>query len=143
MENFKTFLIEALGDKVGEPVKPLKGHTDQKSAFLVDDYPYGVNQRTKIRYWLEYKKGKGYRFVSQTRDPNRERWHQPKASAYVDFAAFMYQDAKGFVGWKTIPPYSSLKDAEKFLKNYKKYLDKTSIDLLEFIIKRKKELGLP
>lgn len=143
MKQFKEYLIkEAAGDKVGEPHKPLKGHVDEKSAFVVDDYPYGFNQRTKIRYWLEYKKGKGWRFVAQTLDPKRQRWNNPKASTYVEFSAFMYQDSKGYVGWKGLSQYSSLEEAQKWLKDYRDYLDPTAISILEYVIKRKTQMGL-
>lgn len=142
MKPFRKYLTEASGDKVGDPHTPLKGHTDEKTAFQVDDYPYGFNQRTKIKYWLEYKKGKGWRFVSQTLDPKRNRWNNPKASTYVDFGAFMYQDSKGFVGWKGLSQYSTLEDAQNWLKNYRNYLDATAIAVVEYIIKRKTQMGL-
>jgi len=47
----------------------LHGHTSADTAFLVNDYPYGFRLRCKIRYWLEYKEGKGFRLVSQTTNP--------------------------------------------------------------------------
>jgi hypothetical protein len=50
----------------------LVGHTSPETALTVTDYPYGFKLRCKIRYWLEYKKGRGYRLVSQTTDPKRD-----------------------------------------------------------------------
>ena len=37
--------------------KPISGHTDEKTAYVVEDYPYGFRLRTTIRYWVETKKG--------------------------------------------------------------------------------------
>ena len=62
--------------------KPLSGHISEETAYIVDDYPYGFRLRTQIRYWVETKKGKGQRFVSQTLNPKTSRWNKPKASIY-------------------------------------------------------------
>jgi len=66
-------------------MKILEGHTSPETARIVDDYPYGFRLRCKIRYWLEYKKGKGFRFMSQTTNPKKpgEIWNKPKASTYT------------------------------------------------------------
>ena len=42
-----------------KPLQVLQGHTTIDTAFVVNDYPYGFRLRCKIRYWLEYAKGKG------------------------------------------------------------------------------------
>jgi hypothetical protein len=60
----------------------LHGHTTPETAFVVDDYPYGFRLRTKIRYWLETKKGHGQRFVSQTLNPKTGQWNKPKSGTY-------------------------------------------------------------
>ena len=62
--------------------RPLSGHNDPESAYVVEDYPYGFRLRTTIRYWVETKKGHGQRFVSQTMNPKKtyEHWNKPKAS---------------------------------------------------------------
>jgi len=140
MKAFTQYLKEASGDKVGEPHTPLKGHTDEKTAFVVDDYPYGFHARTQIRYWVEYKKGKGWRFVAQTLDPKRQRWNKPKAETYVDFGGFMFKDAKGFVGFKGLSQYSDLEEQKHWLQHYRNYLDSTGIAVIEYIIKRKTEM---
>lgn len=65
-------------------MKVLWGHNSAETAYVVADYPYGFRLRCQIRYWLEYRKGKGFRFVSQTTNPKRpgEVWNKPKASTY-------------------------------------------------------------
>ena len=91
---------------------PLYGHTSESSAYVVDDYPYGFRERTKIRYWLEHKPKKGWRFMSQTLNPKTQRWNKPKASTYTDWGAAMYLDDKGHVQWEGVGAYS---DGEKIL----------------------------
>lgn len=92
--------------------RPLYGHTSEATAYLVDDYPYGFRERAQIRYWLEHKPKKGWRFVSQTLNPKTGRLNKPKASTYADWGAAMYLDEKGHVQWTGVGPYT---DAEHFL----------------------------
>ena len=83
----------------------LIGHTSPETAYVVDNYPYGFRLRCKIRYWLEYKPGKGFRFVSQTTNPKRpgETWNKPKPSTYHHGAAAMYIDEDtGHVSWTAV-----------------------------------------
>lgn len=87
--------------------QPLYGHTSEASAYLVPDYPYGFRERTQIRYWLEAKPKKGWRFVSQTMNPKTGRWNKPKASTYAAWGAAMYLDAEGHVQWSGIGPYTN------------------------------------
>jgi hypothetical protein len=61
----------------------------------VDNYPYGRLQCT-ITFDIEYKKGKGYRAVTQTINPKTGRLNAPKYSTYCDFM-FMVLDEKGHV----------------------------------------------
>jgi hypothetical protein len=92
--------------------QPLYGHTSEATAYLVADYPYGYTTRTQIRYWLEHKPKKGWRFVSQTLNPKTQRWNKPKASTYTEWGAAMYLDDKGHVHWDGVGPYS---DEQKIL----------------------------
>jgi hypothetical protein len=108
-------IAEALSRPVGASVDgktPLYGHTSEATAYLVADYPYGFHERTQIRYWLEQKPKKGWRFVSQTMNPKTNRWNKPKASTYIEWGAAMYLDEKGHVHWDGVGPYS---DDQKIL----------------------------
>jgi hypothetical protein len=108
-------IAEALSHPIGAVVdgkQPLYGHTSEATAYLVDDYPYGFRERTQIRYWLEAKPKKGWRFVSQTMNPKTNRWNKPKTSTYIEWAAAMYFDDKGHVHWDGVGPYS---DDQKIL----------------------------
>ena len=102
-------IAESLAHPIGASVdgkQPLYGHTSEATAYVVDDYPYGFRARTQIRYWLEQKPKKGWRFVSQTMNPKTNRWNKPKASTYIEWGAAMYLDGKGHVHWDGIGPYS-------------------------------------
>lgn len=70
----------------------LFGATDEESAVLVDDYPYGRRVRTQIRYWIETTKH-GDRFCSQTLNPKSGRWNKPKRSTYSNVMV-MYREAE-------------------------------------------------
>ena len=103
---------------------PLYGHTDSETAFVVDDYPYGFRLRTQIRYWLEHKPGKGWRFISQTRNPKNGQWNKPKASTYQEIAGAMYVkdegDEAGYVKWTGVHVYTSAGAALEFAREFPK-----------------------
>lgn len=103
--------LDAVGARITDGRRPLYGHTSESSAYVVDDYPYG-RDRTQIRYWLESKPKKGWRFVYQTLNPKSKRWNKPKASTYIEWGAAMYLDDKGHVQWEGVGQYS---DDQKIL----------------------------
>jgi len=98
----------------------LKGHVSPETAYVVDDYPFGFRLRCKIRYWLEYKKGKGIRFVSQTTNPKvpGERWNKPKASTYARFGGCMFLNDEGHVRWAGLSEYSGGQEAATWKATY-------------------------
>jgi len=98
--------------------QPLYGHTSEATAYLVDDYPYGFNVRTQIRFWLESKPKKGWRFVSQTRNPKTGGWNKPKASTYADWGGAMFLDENGHVQWEGVGPYSNVRKFLAFVKAF-------------------------
>lgn len=108
-------IAESLSRPIGASVdgkQPLYGHTSEATAYVVDDYPYGFVARTTIRYWLEMKPKKGWRFVSQTKNPKTGKWNKPKASTYTEWGAAMFLDDKGHVHWDGVGVYS---DDQKIL----------------------------
>ena len=98
--------------------QPLYGHTSEATAYVVDDYPYGFRERTQIRYWLEHKPKKGWRFVSQTLNPKTSRWNKPKASTYAEWGAAMYLDGAGHVQWTGLGPYSDERQILAFVETF-------------------------
>jgi hypothetical protein len=102
----------------GSPKQPLYGHTSEATAFVVDDYPYGFTLRTKIRYWLEKKAKKGWRFVSQTLNPKTGAWNKPKASTYMEWGGAMFLDEKGHVHWDGVGVYSDDKKILSFVTTF-------------------------
>lgn len=102
-------------------ITPLYGHTSEDTAYVVADYPYGRTIRTQIRYWIEHKPSKGYRFVSQTKNPKTYRWNAVKCSTYTEFAAAMYLDENGHVQWTGLGQYSDLIKFQEFVKSFPDY----------------------
>lgn len=98
----------------------LKGHTSPETAYVVADYPYGFRLRCQIRYWIEYKKGKGFRFVSQTTNPKRPGivWNKPKASTYCMFGGCMFLNSEGHVHWAGLSEYSNGAEALAWREKY-------------------------
>ena len=73
-------------------MKILSGHTNEETAYLVDDYPYGFRLRTKIRYWIESTKRRGDRFCSQTLNPKTGKWNKPKKGTYSAVLVMIQKD---------------------------------------------------
>jgi hypothetical protein len=98
-------------------IQVLSGHYSPKSAYVVDDYPYGFRLRCKIRYWLEVN-AKGTRFWSQTTNPKKieEYWNTPKASTYCIVGAMFLND-EGHVTWTGLGVYDGNK-SQAFLDTY-------------------------
>ena len=99
-------------------VKVLSGHTSAETAYVVSDYPYSFNLRCQMRYWLEYKAKKGVRMVTQTSNPKRGGWNNPKASTYWRFGAALYVDDNGHVQQAGLSEYSDGAECTAFLATY-------------------------
>lgn len=107
-------LINIMNEKI------LSGHYSPASAYVVDDYPYGFSLRCKIRYWLEYKAGKGVRFVSQTTNPKvaGEVWNKPKASTFCRFGGCMFLNEEGHIRWAGLTEYTDGATAQAWVAQY-------------------------
>lgn len=100
-------------------MKILSGHTSPETAYTVDDYPYGYRLRCRIRYWLEFKPGFGFRMLSQTSNPKRgHSWNKPKASIYARFGAALYRDDNGHVQMAVLTEYSTAAEAAAWWLTY-------------------------
>lgn len=58
----------------------------------VEDYPYGYSQRTSLYDSVEFSNKKGYRRVTQTKNPKTGRLNAPKKSTYSDLIVRHYDD---------------------------------------------------
>lgn len=97
----------------------LHGHVSPETAYTVESYPYGFRLRCQMRYWLEYKKGHGYRLVSQSSNPKRPGliWNKPKGSTYSALGV-MYLDEEQHVHMATLHVYDSEDKIDAFLTTY-------------------------
>jgi len=122
-------------------MEALKGHVSVETAYVVDDYPYGFTLRTKIRYWLEFKKGKGFRFVSQTLNPKvaGEKWNKPKASTYSRLGGVMLRNPEnGHITWNGLSEYDDATQCQAFLDKYAPYLPEEGLFELERFVRLKR-----
>ena len=106
----------------------LHNHVSPETAFVCADYPYGYKLRCKIRYWLEFRQGKGYRFCSQTTNPkinNNEFTNKPKYSTYINGLAVMFSDDRGYVSWSGVAYYDSPEQISIFRSQF---LDQLTVE---------------
>ena len=59
----------------------------------VQDYPYGFRLRTTAEYWIEYKKGKGFRSWFRTINPKNGKWNKEKYWTYHKFARLFREES--------------------------------------------------
>lgn len=121
-------------------MKPLYGHTSEDSSYLVDSYPYGRKLRCRIRYWIEKGSGnKGFRFCSQTEDPKRLIWNNPKKGTYSLLAECMYLDENNHVKASCVTQYTPAEEVFKFITQF----PETDLSILDTWCKMKvKHLAL-
>lgn len=100
-------------------MRVLSGHTSPETAHVTNDYPYSFTLRTVRREWLEYRKGYGYRFMTQTQNPKKTGiyWNKPKASTYAALAA-MYVDEHGHIHWASVHSYPDGDTLEQFATTF-------------------------
>lgn len=93
--------------------------TTPETAYIINDYPYGFTLRCKIRYWLEYKPGRGVRFMSQTTNPKKgDVWNTTKASTYARIAGCMFVNDDGHVQWSALNEYTNATEARAWRDLY-------------------------
>jgi hypothetical protein len=73
----------------------------ENNPLVINDYPYGFNQRTQIRYWIETTPKKGDRFCSQTLNPKNNIWNKPKKSTYSEIG-IMTEGENGYISWESV-----------------------------------------
>jgi len=95
-------------------------HVSAETAYVVADYPYGFKLRCQMRYWIEYKKGTGFRLVMQSSNPKKAGlvWNKPKAGTYSKFGAALYLDAEGHVKCAGLSEYTNGAEARAFVDQF-------------------------
>lgn len=88
---------------------------------IIENYPYGFSQRTKIKYYIEETK-RGNRFVSQTLNPKTELWNNPKKSTYCDVMVLI-GDENGHITYLSCSINDDKSKAEAFLIAFKTYIN--------------------
>jgi len=91
------------------------GHNNSNNAYVIDDYPYGFRERTKMRVWIETKPIKGDRMVTQTLNPKTQNWNKPKESTFNLIGA-LYLDDQNHIKWDGISQYSTKDQITKFVQ---------------------------
>lgn len=105
------------------PFKVLDGHISQETAYVVTDYPWGFKLRCQKRFWIETKKGRGQRVVSQTTNPKKTNEFdvsasKPKYGIYSDIV-ILFLDENGHVHNDAVSLLSGY--YENIVKFYHKY----------------------
>jgi hypothetical protein len=98
----------------------MSGHISPETAYVVDNYPYGLRLKCRIRYWIEYTPKRGVRMWSQTTNPKKPGWvwNTPKASTYCRFGGCMYLDEQERVQWSGLTEYTDGREAAAWQTTY-------------------------
>lgn len=102
----------------------IHGHTSPETAYVFEDWPSGFRGRVKRRVFLEFKKGKGFRYVSQTTNfVDSDDWNKPHASTYSEVGVMVWAKCdKSPTGetltWTGLSLYDNAEKVAKFEKNY-------------------------
>jgi hypothetical protein len=129
-------------------IVPLYDAVSMETALVQDGYPYG-RLRTQRRAWMEHKPNKGYRFVTQTKDPKTGRWNKPHAGTYSEFAVLYLDTRDNHVHARGSSPGDYVENIKKFfdlfydapikmIKEYLLYLI-ARVARLSALIQRNKE----
>lgn len=102
-------------------IEIIKDAISPETAHVVADYPYGFRLRCQIRYWLDYKPGKGVRCMSQTSNPKAPGlvWNKPKASTYARFGGALFIDDNRHVQFAGLTPYCDFAEALAWFETFR------------------------
>lgn len=95
-------------------------HGSAEAALVVEDYPYGFRERTKIRYWIEtdLKHQRGQRFCSQTINPRTGRWNNPRQSTYSPLILLFREAQTGHIKHAVLNKWRTLEEISDFEQSY-------------------------
>jgi len=121
-------------------VTTLHGYTSMEDSYQVDDYPYGYTLRCKIRYWMEWKDGKGFRHWSQTTNPRKavEVWNKPKSSVYCRYGGVLLRkEDNGHIFWNGLSGHENLRTMVEFKDRYAYTMPESARHELDMLIEAK------
>jgi len=112
-------------------------HNSPETAYIQTDYPFGFQLRCLMRYWIEERKGKGMRLVTQTTvkafnitftnelhenraeameraitaaNAGKLQWNKPKAETYVWGLLLLGHDEQSHVATLALAPVWNIKE---------------------------------
>jgi len=91
-------------------VLPFAG--DFESAHVAANYPYG-RLRTEMRFWVEYRRGQGFRAVTCSLNPKTGKWNKPHKDTYTEAIA-CYLDLNGHIKFAGFSHYERESAGEFF-----------------------------
>ena len=96
--------------------KLLSGHISAETAYIQPDYPYGRSLRCERRVWVEYRKGYGMRFCTQTSDPKRSSlvWNNPKCGTYSPYICLLLDPSNEHIHQYNLNPYPDPDQMKRF-----------------------------
>lgn len=93
----------------------LAAATSPETAILVEDYPYGFRLRCTMRVWVEFRKGKGFRYCTQTSNPKKPgTWNAQKSGTYSRVSMAIGQMENGHLFPAALSEYSALPEYAAF-----------------------------
>jgi hypothetical protein len=118
-------------------MKYLYGYDSKENSYQVDNYPWGFRLRTKVRYWVETKKGFGQKFYKQTMNPKNGEWCKEKGGVYFPVVIMGLND-EGHVTHTGLSEYDQIETIEKFAKEHKGKLTEYQESALNMLRARQK-----
>lgn len=110
---------------------------------VIEDYPYGFTLRCKMRVWVEYREGFGYRYFSQTSNPKKDNlvWNKPKHGTYNPFPIIVGTDDEGHTTHTAMHGYMEKDEMEKWLAEYGHCLTEDQKKAIHYFMVRRKWLS--
>lgn len=120
-----------------EVAEVLSPATSFESAHVAHNYPYG-SLRTDMKYWCEYRKGKGFRPVTCSLNPKTGKWNKPHAGTYTEGLVLYLEVGTNHIKFAHFTFYDD-NLASEFLKTFEAGLTKEGKDILMHYIEKAKK----
>lgn len=91
--------------------------TSLETAAVANDYPYG-SSRTEMFFFVEEKRKKGHRPVTQSRNPKNGQMNKPHAGTYRALPTYVVETRAGFFDFVSPPEYPDNTRAQEFIDQF-------------------------